>query len=440
MKRASVIVLCMALLCTGCRPDVLVEITSRIYPDGSIDRQVDVTGREKPTEPPPETPGWLLDKSGLVLAAPGRWDHVQASPSGFHAEGIFRSAEDVPPALAHIEDDAEVPDRQQVRLEQDDLVVLTHWRFREDLGDPFGPAHVDAALNAVLELVAGYFRDELTAMYGDRIDMNGVDRFFAEEAGPIAREFLSARQAAPGLERFADRYDRWRSILARHNAPVVYPENQEPGEVPPDFWELQTAPLLDWSRKRLAAAVTTSQEAVEARHLDFIPDGESLEERLIELLIQLYGSEEAGLKELEPLFRAIEGHYASGSSSRYRFRCRVALPGTVLATNGVTEDGELVWFFRGEELPAGDVTLLAESVELNLPALKALSARRNFSALDLMNLVDILGERDPDGRLKARLQQAVDAGNLAVLESDEDELPLELQPLTLELVELLRRR
>ena len=440
MKRTSALVLCLGLLwCTGCRPDVVVEIVSRVYTDGSIHRQVDVTGRDTPTEPPPQEPGWLQDK-GVTLAAPGRWDRVDMTPAGFHAEGMFRTAEDVPPVLAHIKGDAEIPDRQEVRILQDDLVILTHWRYRETLGDPFGPADVDAALNGIIELIAEYFREELAAMYGDRIDILGVDRFLKQEAGPMAREFLGARQSAPGLTRFQDRYDRWRSILEAHGAPVLYPRNLEPGEAPPDFWELQTDPLLAWSRERLAAAVRTDEEVVQPRHLEFIPDGEHLEQHLGELLVRLYGSEEDGLRALEPLFQAIEGHYASGSSSRYRFRYRITLPGTVLSTNGVAEDGGLVWFFRGEELPAGDMNLEADSVELNLPALKALSARRSFGALDLLNLVDILAARDPDDRLKERLLQAMAAGDLERLLSEEDELPPDMQPLALELVELLRRR
>ncbi|MBD3867020.1 MAG: hypothetical protein IFK94_02755 [Acidobacteria bacterium] len=440
MKRTPALLLCLGLLSTGCRPDILVEVVSRIYPDGSIDRQVDVSGREKPSEDPPDTPGWLRDKSGLVLANPGQWDRVESSPSSLHAEGIFRSAEDVPPILAHVKGPDQVPDRQQVNLERDDLVILTRWRYRESLGDPYGPADVDAALNAILELVADYFREELTAMYGDRIDLQGVERFLNQQAGPIAREFLGARQSSPGVEKFQARYDRWRSVLSRYDAPVVYPGELEPGELPPDFWELQTDPLLEWSREQLAAAITTDDETVEPRHLQFIPDGEHLEERLVELLVRLYGSEEDGLNALDPLFQAIEGHYASGGSSRYRFRCRLELPGTILTTNGVTENDGLVWFFRGEDLAGGDRILFAESVELNLRALKALSARRSLGAQDLLNLVDILGERDPDDRIKERLKQAIEAGNLELLEDEEEELPPDLQPLALELAELLRRR
>ncbi len=441
MRRTATLgLLCLGLFCAGCRPDVLVEIASRVYSDGSIDRQVDVTGRDKPTANLSETPGWLQDKTGLILAAPDRWDRVEIGPSTLHAEGIFRLPEDVPPVLAHIKGDSKVPDRQQVRLDRDDLVVLTRWRFQEQFGDPFGPAHVDAAVDKILELVSNYFRDELTAMYGSRVDLDGVDRFLRLDAGPVVREFLTARQSAPGIERFQNRYQRWRNILERHNAPVVYPENLEPGETIYDFWELQTDPLLDWSRERLAAAVSTSDETVEPRHLAFIPDALNLEERIEDLMVELYGSEEAALTELEPLFQTIEGHYASEGSPRYRFRCRVALPGKVLTTNGVAEDGELVWFFRGEELPAGDITLQAESVELNLPALKALSARRSFGAADLLNLVDILGKQDSDGRLKALLRQAMEAGNLTLLEDTEDELPPDLQPLALELLEILSRR
>jgi hypothetical protein len=138
------------------------------------------------------------------------------------------------------------------------------------------------------------------------------------------------------------------------------------------------------------------------------------------------------------LFQAIEGHYASGGSSRYRFRCRITLPGTVLATNGAVEDGGLFWFFRGEELAGGDMVMQADSVELNLRALKALSARRDFQLLDLLNLVDILGDRDPEGALKERLKQAIDAGDLALLASEQDQLPPELQSLALELFAILQ--
>ncbi len=437
---AILVLMCLGSFCTGCRPDVVVEIASRIYPDGSIDRQADVTGRDKPTESPSETDGWLQDKTGLILAAPDRWDRVEAGPSTLHAEGIFRLPEDVPPVLAHLDVEGKVPDRQQVRLDRDDLVVLTRWRFQEQFGDPFGQADVNAAVDKILEWVSNYFRDELASMYGSRIDLDGVDRFLQLEAGPITREFLTVRQSAPGIERFESRYHRWRTILERHGAPVVYPENLKPEEAVPDFWELQTDPLLNWSRERLAAAVSTSDETVKPRHLAFIPDALNLEERMEDLLVRQYGSEEAALEEIEPLLRAIEGHYASGGSPRYRFLCRVALPGTVLTTNGTTENGELIWFFRGEELAAGDFILQAESVELNLPALKALSARRSYDAADLMNLVDILGKQDTDDHLKVLLGKAMDAGNLALLEDTEDELPPELQPLALELVEILSRR
>jgi hypothetical protein len=85
------------------------------------------------------------------------------------------------------------------------------------------------------------------------------------------------------------------------------------------------------------------------------------------------------------------------------------------------------------------MTLLAESAELNLPALKALGARRGYDALELLNLVDILADRAPDDRLIQRLREAVETGSLDKLQDENEELPPDLRPLALELLEILSR-
>lgn len=438
MKRPAAIVLCLALFCTGCRPDVVVEIASRIYPDGSIHRQVDLSAGEKPGGPPPEAPGWLAEHTGLVLAAADDWDRVEHSPSGFHAEGIFQTAADLPVVLAHLEGGLRIPDRQEVRIDQDDLIIMTRWRYLERFGDPYGPAQFDAALQKLAEVLGSYYKEELTAMYGSRIDPEGVDRFLMQQAIPMVRDFLGADRIEADARSTHEHYSRLREIVESYGGPVIYPETLGPGEEPPDFWDLQFDPLMAWSRERIAEAVSTPEEVVSPHHLQFIPDSSNLEERLEEFMSRSYDSEEAAQDELEPALQAMKGLYASGSSPRYRFRCRVSLPGTVLNTNGVTDGEELVWFFRGEELPAGDRSLMAESVELNRSALRALSARRSFTQLEALNLVDILDKQDPDDRLKNLLQKAVEEGRLSLLGDKENGLPEDGQALALELLAILQ--
>ena len=89
MPRRTIVLLASILFLTGCRPDVVVEIASRVYADGSIHRQVMITGRDRPEADLPEEPGWLPEKTGVVLAEPDRWERSEAGPGVLEAEAVF---------------------------------------------------------------------------------------------------------------------------------------------------------------------------------------------------------------------------------------------------------------------------------------------------------------------------------------------------------------
>ncbi len=438
-----ILLLALAATFTGCRTEILVEIVTTIYQDGSIDRHVSITGREKAGEKPSWKDGTLAENANVTLANPDAWDHVETSPSKVTAEGFFTSPGDVPALLAHIDEGNRAPDRQRLVLKLDDLVIMQRFRYQETFGDPFGPADADAALDSLLGLIENWFREELQRIFPNDANMDGVRDFLQQDVRPVAREILVGRRALPGYERLEHRVRSWQKTFENHGIPVIPlggDEEEQPGY--DRFWDAQTGPLLDWSRERLARAVSTEELRVDPRHLAFIPSEDGLEEMLMEVFVRLWGSEEAGLKQLEPLFQAIQGHYGSMFSPRYRFHNQVTLPGIRLTANGADEDQGWTWFFRGEEMAIGDVIHHAESIVLNLDALRALGARRGFSKADLMNLVDILDERDPDGALKEHLQYAVQQGEMELLTDKErmKVLPEELHPLALELAALLKEQ
>ena len=69
-------------------------------------------------------------------------------------------------------------------------------------------------------------------------------------------------------------------------------------------------------------------------------------------------------------------------------------------------------------------------------ALVTLGARRRFDRARLVQLVDILWDRDKEGVLADLLRQAAREGSLDLLR-DEGDLPEELQPAASELADLL---
>jgi hypothetical protein len=443
LRRALIPILLLAFAATlpGCRTEILVEIFTQVYQDRSLDRQVTITGREKPGEAPSWKDGTLATNAKVALANPDAWDRVETSTSTLTAEGFFTSPQDVPPLLTHIDDSNRAPDRQRLALQLDDLVVLQHVQYQETFGDPFGPADADAALDSLLGLLENWFREELELTWPDGPNLDGVRTFLQQEVRPAAREILIGRRALPGIERLEHRVRSWQKTFENHHIPIVALGDDEQDQPGYDrFWDAQTGPLLDWSRDRLARAVSTEELRVDPRYLTFIPSANNLESTLMEILARLWGSEEAGLEQLEPLFQAIQGHYGSALSPRYRFHNRVTLPGIPLVANGASEDQGWTWFFRGEEMAIGDVIHHAESVVLDLDALLALGARRDYSKAELMNLVDILAGRDLDDALKEHLRYAVQQGNLDTMTDGErvDALPEELRPLALELAALLR--
>ena len=68
-----------------------------------------------------------------------------------------------------------------------------------------------------------------------------------------------------------------------------------------------------------------------------------------------------------------------------------------------------------------------------------LGARRRLGTLDLLRLRDILHIRDDEGLLRALLAEAESQGDLDVVLEGAEELPEDLAPLAVELVELLSR-
>lgn len=417
-----------AALATACRTDIVVRVWTRVHEDGAVSRRLEVLGR-RADESEPAPANWLETEAGIHLARPEAWARRDAGPGRLSAEGAFPSVRDIPPSLAFDTDAGLATDGSRASLLVEDLVVLRHWAYSETYADPFGPSAVSSALDRLLGMASEALRDELRRQLGDQLDTTPADTFVKTEVRALANDLLSVRSRIPGRDQAARRDAAWAAVLNRHGIAAA-PSGEGA------FWKAQQAGLIDWSRRRLAAVLSRRDAPVTPADLSFWPTGDDWEDRVREVVERVFGSEEEFQKSITPSLRALTGYYGDQGSPRYRFEPSIEMPGRLLATNGTPGREGVFWFLRDEDLGSAGRALEVETVTLDDEKLKSLGARREFEPAQLVELVDILARRDPDGALKTLLAKAVEKGRLAVLR-EKGAVPSELELLVRELADAL---
>ena len=395
MRRAAALV-CLALLLTGCGEEAEVSVVTRVFADLGLQRTVKLDARDpKRGEDDPYPADWLQSGPGLLLAAPQAWDEVEASATGLRAEGYFAPGEAVPPLLAHRGTDGDRPDRSEVALAKDDLVLLNRFTFRETVGDPYGGPEMGKALDGLLDTVARELSAALRAQFGPEIATRSTEAYIRKSVRATLEDLLAALRATEPEGKRTDRIPRLVEVHAKHHLPLTA---DDPGKV----LEADVAALTDKvaaevvrANPRLDAAALTSFVAGEGGAISRILDGE------------------AAAPGIEAVQASFFGAYGLGS--RVRFVSRIGLPGRVLRTNGTMDGDAVVFVYDQEDLAAGDVVLEVESVELDVEALTRLGARRDLDAATLLRFTDLLVRPDLAEPLRAALRRAVEAGSFAPL-------------------------
>ncbi len=425
---AAAAIFAVAALLVACRSDIVVRVFTRISDDGTVSRRVEVTGRRADESKPAEK-DWLRTEAGIHLARPEAWARREESTGRLYAEGTFASAADVPPSLAFDTDAGRVPDGARPALAVEDLVVLRRWVYTETYADPFGAAAIGSALDRLAGIAAEALADELRRQMGSTVDTTAVERFVKTDARNLAAELLDARGRNPGDARRAAREADFAKVLAKRGIAVA-PAGDG------GFWDAQQAALVEWSRRRVAEALSRPDAPVSSEALTFWPTADTWTGRAQEALERRLGSSEELDGAVTPALRAISGYYGDAGSPRFRFEAALEMPGRILATSGAPGRDGIFWFLRDEDLGTAGRTLDAESVVLDDEKLRALGARRELEPAQLLQLTDILARRDPDGALRRVLAAAVEKGRLSMLR-EKDAVPGELTLLARELADLL---
>jgi hypothetical protein len=419
------------MLSTGCRRELVVHAATKVFPDGTLERRVDLRGR--PADPDEEVgPTWLATTVGLRVARPDEWDRVETEGDHIAAWGFFPRATDVPPTFVFRTGKTEREDRSRTSLEIEERTVLRRYVYREEHGDPFSPAEAAAAIDRLLDLATDTFRREVERDLGAEIDTRRAEERLRGDLRAIVASVLAEPRVTPVHETEIEKRERWGALLSERGAPVAAVDESQ------EFWDVQTPRLLDWARTRLAEALSTPETPIAPESLAFWPAGEDWPDDLTAIIERSTG-ESADVQGLvEDQLAAIEGYFGNAGSPIVRLELRVELPGTLLRTNGTPDGDAALWLVRTEDLTRGDAVLEATSVELLPDALSDLGARKTFELRELVELADLLCDRDRSGVLADLLAQARRVGNLRPLR-DVEHIPDGWDSAARELADLLER-
>lgn len=431
VKTALVLIpLALTLLAGSCRPELLVRLTTRVFHDGSLERRVEVRGWE-PDGSVPDEEDWLASSVGLRLADPQAWSRVERGRDRIRAEGFFASAEELPQTLSYSTDTGRRADRVRVDLRIEEKVILKRWSYREFHGDPFSRADSDAALDGLVDLLVEALESELRREFGEELDSGPAAQLLRTEGRGLAQAMIGVGRRTRGVAAEEQRIELWGQVLIQHGAPTVPVGDAEA------FWEVQIPLLVEWSRERVAEALSTPDEPISPDSLlSFWPDPQDPLPRIEEWAQRTWGSTEAVESRIDDHLETLGGYYGRGNSPRFRFEVSVRMPGTLLSTSGTPDRNGAWWLLRNEDMTLSDFALRAESVETLGEPLTTLGARRQFDLPQLIQLTDLLWKRDPEGVLADLLAEGLDGAGLGLL-LDEDRVPEGYRVLARELAELL---
>jgi hypothetical protein len=394
-RRAAALLALLAVLLGGCGEEAEVRVVTRVFPDGGLQRTLRVEARD-PGREEPYPADWLRTGPGILLARPEAWDHVETSATSLRAEGFFAPGEEVPPMLGHSGLEGEVkPDRGDVVVGRQDLVVLDRTTFRETLGDPYGAREIGSALDALLDAVAKRLTAALRGQFGPEIATRSAEAFLRKGARAALLDVFTALRETEAPGKRDARPVRLQQVHAKHQLPVASDDVDQ---------ALQAD--LEALTGRLAAELARANPRLDPAALHaFVAGDQGAVAKILE-------EPEVGAL-VEQMQLAFFGAYGLGV--RMRFVSRVTLPGRVLRTNGAWDGDAVVFVWDQDDLSAGDVVLQAESIEPNVETLTRVGARRDLDAETLLRLVDLLVRPDLAEGLRAALRKAVENGGLRPL-------------------------
>lgn len=406
-------ILPLVLISPGCGSDILVQVQTTVLPGGVVERRVEALESQRLDEAGHPKPDRLLE-----VARPAVWKHIEEKNDRLILEGTFGTAADVPPAFSLSMGDQDqkprhVEERDRLRLESSDCVVLTHWRWREIYSDPIEPVDPGPVLDRLTEKFILSFREEIRRQLGEAVDTTRAEALIRGEGRLITGQLAEAMRGTSALENEKDMSQTWTRVSRALGLPVAETADGT------QFLDSQIWVLMARAREKVALALSTPDFPVAPEDLAFWPISEDHRSEKPDFLESLLDGPE-GEELVQALFG---GFFGEGGGHQFRFVMRVVLPGRLLRTNGAPDDNAATWFFRSQNIRARGVTLDAESFAFDTSRLRRLGARTDLGPAAALEIVDILETGDPQGHLRSLLLEAIEKRNLNLLRQRPEKWP-----------------
>ncbi|MFW6158928.1 MAG: hypothetical protein ACOC8E_06175 [Planctomycetota bacterium] len=356
MKKLCVLL----LLCAGCLKTVTFDTV--IHEDGSVDRHVRMvcTGGDAEHRVPLENDLRLPPEEG--------WQAYKKTERAFEAKGRFRSVADIPLDFEKTVEmeigEQTVPFKDTSKSVKEhrttDYGLFTVHDYAETITDVTSPEEFGKAVEKLVGLRQLVY-DVADEVYGAEYDFSAAKAYVDKEIVPRARRLASAYWSAradksPGLVQRLQRLlvesvrDLGAEVDIDTNADIT-DEQMEAAfgdDGPVERWIL--GKLAGLIKRKDGKALTPKQ--VE-KWLDSVSENERVRPAAERWLVKRFGGKKEYQKQLQTMLFRLVGAYPQLLSHGFRFDAAVAMPGEIVASNGVVGAGKAAWSFAHHDVFPG---------------------------------------------------------------------------------------
>jgi hypothetical protein len=393
--------LMLVLILSGCGPEAVLRLSTRIFPNGGIERAGSLEWVDAESYDAEQEPSGVSAMQQLRFDKQDGWRISHETPERVLATAFANTAADLPAGPRHRQGD--ISDRSDRQIRRTDTLLFTRWEWSERYGDPVGTTEIEAKLTAFASQLAETVRERSESGFGTVLDPSILNQWLGEDILPLLRNAIHSYRRAP---------DGWFEEDPRFwLRPSLESAGVAIAEIDPEdlatFWMAEGGIVLTWARDRL------EQRLVKAG-LDSLPDLLAFEREDQEELESLFEfvddgpcPDESLRREACELLRTFTGIYGGLRNSALRFVFTVELPGLLLRTNGTAEAGKAIWACRASELSSRDLNMQAMSMEMHHDVLTDLGARHEWSAERLLQLENLFRDPEQAAALRIFLEQAL---------------------------------
>ena len=391
----------VVVLLSGCGPEAVLRLSTRIFSSGGAERTGSLEWVAADSYDFDHESATVMTMQQLRFDKQDGWRIGNESPERVTATAFANDARDLPAGPRHQQGD--IADRTDRRIRRVETLLYTRWEWTERYGDPVGTTEIEAKLTAFAIQLAETISERSESRFGTPLAPAILNQWLGEDILPLLRNTIHSYRRAPAGWFEEDPRFWLRPPLESAGIPIA--------EIDPEdlatFWFAEAEFVLAWSRARLG------QRRIEAGQ-DPLPDllsFDSEDQEEIEALFEFIDDADCPDEPLRratcELLRTFTGIYGGLRNSALRFVFSVELPGQLLRTNGVAENGKALWTGRASELSSRDLNMQAMSIEMHHDVLTDLDARHEWSAERLLQLENLFRDPDQAAMLQTFLEQAL---------------------------------